>query len=145
MQQQASERRLRAVSTHLRLPHVALHSSASRACAAASFSAFADSSDLHPLFRERPNLMLVPIATPLKPDGQSLDEPALRRYVDHLYACGYEGLYVGGSSGEGYHMEEALRQELMSGRTTAFTAGEWKLLKSACGALEREAVRACTW
>ena len=36
---------------------------------------------------------------------------------------------------------EALRQELMSGRTKAFEAGEWKLLQAACGALAREAVR----
>jgi dihydrodipicolinate synthase/N-acetylneuraminate lyase len=144
VQQQASERRLRAVSTHLRLPLVALHPSASRACAAASFSAFADSSDLHPLFRERPNLMLVPIATPLKPDGQSLDEPALRRYVDHLYACGYEGLYVGGSSGEGYHMEEALRQELTVAAVEA-SRGTGKIVCVHVGASRQsEALRLAT-
>ena len=80
---------------------------------AASFSAFTDANEeLHPLFTGRPNLMLVPIATPLLASGDALDIPSLQRYVDHLYAAGCEGLYVGGSSGEGYHIEEALRQEL---------------------------------
>ena len=80
---------------------------------AASFSAFTDpAEELHPLFTGRPNLMLVPIATPLLASGDALDTPSLQRYVDHLYAAGCEGLYVGGSSGEGYHIEEALRQEL---------------------------------
>jgi N-acetylneuraminate lyase len=68
---------------------------------------------LHPLFEGRPNLMLVPIATPLLSSGApSVDVPSLRRYVKHLYAAGCEGLYVGGSSGEGYHMEESMRMEL---------------------------------
>ena len=60
---------------------------------AASFSAFTDpSEELHPLFTGRPNLMLVPIATPLLASGDALDTPSLQRYVDHLYAAGCEGL-----------------------------------------------------
>lgn len=105
------QRRLQAVSSHL-LPQTKSFPRITAAAAANTFSSFADTSRLHPLFRDRPNLMLVPIATPLKPNGQSLDEQSLRRYIEHMYRCGYEGLYVGGSSGEGYHMEEQMRRDL---------------------------------
>ena len=63
------------------------------------------------------------------------------RYISHLYDSGYEGLYVGGSSGEGYHMEEALRRELTVAAVEA-SAGTGKIVMVHVGASrESEALR----
>lgn len=124
-----------------RLQKLSAHIVAPNAASGGSFSAFADSSAaLHGLFEGRPNLMLVPIATPLLPptaasssESPRLDVASLKRYITRIYDAGYEGIYVGGSSGEGYHMEEALRMELCSACVEA-TRGTGKIAMVHVGA-----------
>jgi hypothetical protein len=120
--------------------------------AAAAAATAVAAAPLHPLFQGRPNLMLVPIATPLLPLDEAakpapatarrrLDVPSLERYVQHLYGEGYEGIYVGGSSGEGYHMEEALRMELCEAAVEA-SRGSGKIVMVHVGAAKSaEAIR----
>ncbi len=141
----AAGRRVNRLSAHV------CPSAASPVVAAAAATAVA-AAPLHPLFQGRPNLMLVPIATPLLPLDEAakpapatarrrLDVPSLERYVQHLYGEGYEGIYVGGSSGEGYHMEEALRMELCE-RAVEASRGSGKIVMVHVGAAKSaEAIR----
>jgi hypothetical protein len=81
---------------------------------------------LHPVLRNRENLMLVPIVTPLTA-GHELDIPSLERYISFLFSCGCGGLYIAGSSGEGYNLPLSLREQLLE-ECVRLSAGSGKLL-----------------
>src|SRR5579862_1878621 len=59
-----------------------------------------------------PNRILPALVTPLTPDGQ-LDVASAERLIDHLYKKGVGGLYVTGSTGEGIHLDFAIRRKLV--------------------------------
>ena len=52
------------------------------------------------------------MATPLRSDGQSIDESGIRSLVDFLIDAGVRGLFVGGTTGEGILLSEASRIRL---------------------------------
>ena len=52
------------------------------------------------------------MATPLRSDGQSIDESGIRSLVDFLIDAGVKGLFVGGTTGEGILMSEDSRMRL---------------------------------
>lgn len=56
--------------------------------------------------------LIVPMITPLTKDGE-LDEPAVRRMVDHLIAGGVEGVFVLGTTGEGPSIPLDMRVRLV--------------------------------
>lgn len=53
------------------------------------------------------------MVTPVTPDG-SLDEPAVRRIVDHLVAGGVHGIFVLGTTGENTSVPLAMRERLVA-------------------------------
>ncbi|MFL7793280.1 MAG: dihydrodipicolinate synthase family protein [Anaerolineae bacterium] len=55
----------------------------------------------------------VPMVTPVTPDG-SLDEPAVRRVVDHMVAGGVHGIFVLGTTGENTSVPLAMRERLVA-------------------------------
>ena len=57
--------------------------------------------------------VIVPMVTPVTPDG-SLDEPAVRRIVDHLVAGGVHGIFVLGTTGENTSVPLAMRERLVA-------------------------------
>lgn len=56
--------------------------------------------------------ILPALITPLTPSGR-LDLASAERLIDHLYAQGVGGLYVGGGTGEGIYLEAELRRILV--------------------------------
>ncbi|MBS0209741.1 MAG: dihydrodipicolinate synthase family protein [Planctomycetes bacterium] len=59
-----------------------------------------------------PNKILPALVTPLSPSGR-LDLASTERLIDHLYAQGVGGLYVGGGTGEGIYLDAELRRVLV--------------------------------
>ena len=58
------------------------------------------------------NRILPALVTPLLADGR-LDEASAERLIGHLYAQGVGGLYVTGSTGEGIHLDFAIRRRIV--------------------------------
>lgn len=58
------------------------------------------------------NRILPALVTPLTADGR-LDERSTERLIDHLYSKGVGGLYVTGTTGEGIHLDNQIRQQLV--------------------------------
>lgn len=56
--------------------------------------------------------VIVPMVTPLTAEGE-LDEPAIRRLVDHLVAGGVHGVFVLGTTGEGPSVPREMRARLV--------------------------------
>jgi len=56
--------------------------------------------------------VVVPMVTPFTADGE-LDEPAVRRVIDHLVAGGVAGVFVLGTTGEEASMSPTLRLRLV--------------------------------
>lgn len=61
---------------------------------------------------KRENGVIVPLVTPLTGDGK-LDEPALRRLVDHVIAGGVQGVFVLGTTGEGPSAPRSMRARVV--------------------------------
>lgn len=57
--------------------------------------------------------VIVPMVTPVTPDGD-LDEPAVRRIIDHMVAGGVHGVVVLGTTGEGTSVPAAMRERLVA-------------------------------
>jgi len=57
--------------------------------------------------------IIPPVVTPMKPD-ESLDIPRLKELIDRLIAKGVHGIFVIGTTGECYALDEAEKQELMA-------------------------------
>jgi len=57
--------------------------------------------------------VVVPMVTPFTSDG-NLDEPAVRRLIDHLLDAGVAGIFVLGTTGEEASMPPAMRLRLLS-------------------------------
>ena len=57
--------------------------------------------------------VIVPLVTPITPDGD-LDEPAVRRIVDHVVAGGVHGVFVLGTTGENTSAPAAMRERLVA-------------------------------
>ncbi|MCA9237250.1 MAG: dihydrodipicolinate synthase family protein [Planctomycetales bacterium] len=57
--------------------------------------------------------IIPPMVTPLAAPDQ-LDEPALRRLVDHLIAGGVHGLFLLGTTGEGPSLSSALQRQVIA-------------------------------
>ena len=57
--------------------------------------------------------VIVPMVTPLTMNGE-LDEPALRRVIDHLVTGGVQGIFVLGTTGEGPSTPHEIRSRLVS-------------------------------
>lgn len=51
---------------------------------------------------------IVPLITPITTEGK-LDEPALRRLIDHVVSGGVQGIFVLGSTGEGPSVPRSMR------------------------------------
>ncbi len=58
--------------------------------------------------------VLVALASPLQQDG-TVDEPGVRRLVEHVLAGGVHGLLALGSTGETASLDEASRRRILSG------------------------------
>jgi 4-hydroxy-tetrahydrodipicolinate synthase len=57
--------------------------------------------------------VIVPMVTPVTPDG-SLDEPAVRRVIDHMVAGGVHGIFVLGTTGENTSVPAAMRERFVA-------------------------------
>jgi dihydrodipicolinate synthase/N-acetylneuraminate lyase len=57
--------------------------------------------------------VIVPMVIPITPDGD-LDEPAVRRIVDHMVAGGVHGVFVLGTTGENTSVLAAMRERLVA-------------------------------
>jgi len=57
--------------------------------------------------------IVVPMVTPFTPEGD-LDEPAVRRIIDHLIEGGVEGIFVLGTTGEEASMPMSMRSRLVA-------------------------------
>jgi dihydrodipicolinate synthase/N-acetylneuraminate lyase len=55
--------------------------------------------------------VIVPMVTPIAPGGD-LDEPAVRRVIDHMVAGGVHGVFVLGTTGENASVPVAMRERL---------------------------------
>jgi 4-hydroxy-tetrahydrodipicolinate synthase len=66
-----------------------------------------------PLAAKRGAGIVVPMVTPFTPTGD-LDEPAVRRVVDHLLAGGVDGIFVLGTTGEDASMPAPMRAQLIA-------------------------------
>lgn len=66
--------------------------------------------------------LIVPMVTPLTAEF-ALDEPALRRIVDHLVAGGVQGIFALGTTGEGPSVPREVRSRLVQ-LTVEYTAGK---------------------
>lgn len=62
--------------------------------------------------RELRGFSIVPLVTPFRADG-AVDEPAVRRLVDHVIAGGCQAMMVSGTTGEAASMSLALRLTLI--------------------------------
>jgi dihydrodipicolinate synthase/N-acetylneuraminate lyase len=88
--------------------------------------------------------VIVPMVTPITPDGD-LDEPAVRRIVDHMVAGGVHGVFVLGTTGENASVPAAMRERLVGttvehvGRRARVYAG----ISSNCLADSVAAAKAC--
>ncbi len=56
--------------------------------------------------------VVVPMVTPINADG-GLDEPAIKRIIDHLVTGGANGIFVLGSTGEGPSVPREMRSRLV--------------------------------
>ncbi len=56
--------------------------------------------------------VIVPMVTPLTPQGE-LDEPAVKRIIDHLVTGGVQGVFVLGTTGEGPSAPREMRSRLV--------------------------------
>ena len=56
--------------------------------------------------------VVVPMVTPVTPDG-ALDEPAIRRVIDHLVRGGVNGIFVLGTTGEAASLSQEMRLQLV--------------------------------
>lgn len=79
----------------------------------------------------QPTGVLPALVTPLTDDGR-VDEPKLRRVIDHLIAEGVDGLFVLGSAGEIYGLNAASKRRLLE-VTVEQVAGRVQIW---CGASE---------
>lgn len=57
--------------------------------------------------------VVVPMVTPVTPGG-NLDEPAVRRVIDHMVAGGVQGIFVLGTTGESTSAPAALHERLVA-------------------------------
>jgi 4-hydroxy-tetrahydrodipicolinate synthase len=57
--------------------------------------------------------IIPPVATPMRAD-EELDLPRFRWFLDHLIARGVHGLFVLGTNGEAYALDEREKQELVA-------------------------------
>ncbi len=65
--------------------------------------------------------VVVPMVTPLEPDGRRVNASAVGRLVDHLLSGGIRAIFVAGSTGEGPALEEAEWLRLVSAASEANT------------------------
>jgi 4-hydroxy-tetrahydrodipicolinate synthase len=57
--------------------------------------------------------IIPPVVTPMTPD-QETDLPGLRRHIDHMLARGVHGIFVLGTTGEFYALDEAEKQAVVA-------------------------------
>lgn len=55
--------------------------------------------------------IIPPVVTPMTPD-QELDLPGLRKHIDHMHARGVHGIFVLGTTGEFFALDEREKQEV---------------------------------
>jgi 4-hydroxy-tetrahydrodipicolinate synthase len=77
--------------------------------------------------------VLPALATPLKPDG-GVDEPAIKRLVEHVLAGGVHGLLPLGSTGENASLEEPARRKVLAAVVEA-AAGKVPVI---CGVVQSQ-------
>ena len=86
--------------------------------------------------------VIVPMVTPVTPAG-ALDEPAIRRVIDHLIRGGVDGIFVLGTTGEAASLSQEMRLQLVKltldcakGATTVYAGISHNSLASAVAAAD---------
>jgi len=86
--------------------------------------------------------VIVPMVTPVTPAG-ALDEPAVRRVIDHLIRGGVDGIFVLGTTGEAASLSQEMRLQLVKltldcakGATTVYAGISHNSLASAVAAAD---------
>jgi dihydrodipicolinate synthase/N-acetylneuraminate lyase len=57
--------------------------------------------------------VIIPMITPVTPDGE-LDEPAVRRVIDHLIEGGVSGIFILGTTGESASIPAVMKSQLVA-------------------------------
>lgn len=57
--------------------------------------------------------IIVPILTPMNAD-ETIDEEGLRQEIERLLSCGVHGIFPSGTNGEGYTLNEAEKERILS-------------------------------
>jgi dihydrodipicolinate synthase/N-acetylneuraminate lyase len=70
-------------------------------------------STIAPLYRTPYHGVIIPMITPIFPSGE-LDEPAVRRVIDHLIEGGVSGIFILGTTGESASASAALKSRLVA-------------------------------
>jgi 4-hydroxy-tetrahydrodipicolinate synthase len=83
--------------------------------------------------------IIPPVVTPMTADG-SLDLPGLRRHLDCQLAAGVDGVFVLGTTGEFYALDEAEKQAVTA-EAVAHVGGRVPVFAGTGAASTREAVR----
>jgi len=83
--------------------------------------------------------IIPPIVTPMK-DDESLDLPRLRELIDRLLLQGVHGIFVLGTTGEFYALEETEKQAVIA-EAVAHVNGRVPLLAGTGGISTREVIR----
>jgi 4-hydroxy-tetrahydrodipicolinate synthase len=83
--------------------------------------------------------IIPPVATPMRPD-EDIDLPRLRWFLDRLLDAGVHGLFVLGTNGEFYALDEREKQEVIA-ETVAHVAGRRPVYAGVGAETTREAVR----
>ena len=84
--------------------------------------------------------VIVPMVTPFTTEGE-LDEPAVRRIIDHLIAGGVQGIFVLGTTGEGPSTPREMRSRLVH-LTLDHTAGRVQVYAGAFDNVVSESIEA---
>ncbi len=79
------------------------------------------------------------LLTPIDEEGRILEQ-GMKRLLDWEMACGADGFYVGGATGECYSMEEASRKRLLE-KSIEYTRGRSKIIAHIGAASFRESLR----
>lgn len=83
--------------------------------------------------------IIPPCITPMHPD-ESIDLSGLRRHIDWQLECGVDGIFVLGTTGEFYALDEAEKQAVIA-ETVAHVAGRTPVYAGTGAISTREAVR----
>jgi 4-hydroxy-tetrahydrodipicolinate synthase len=83
--------------------------------------------------------IIPPVVTPMTAD-QELDLPGLRKHIDHMIARGVHGVFVLGTTGEFYALDEAEKQRVTA-EAVAHVAGRRPVYAGTGAETTREVVR----